>query len=982
MSLAVECQRSKVVPFDLDALIERSRESYSAQVTGTKRSVICPEEANGKWYQLSEGLRTNAPVNKKIYTLAMCTEFFLTYRLPDFVNIGFVRLANAFRTESNDLRYHIARVFVECRELWSLVSNVNEICRMFCSVMSSNDPLARSMTLIIIGTMSEMKKDLIAIKQALLHTLTTYLDMSECQVSFTNASLEYRTVLLACESFSATSREFSGWMLDTLVDSDRRVKLGVSDTWRLLKSMSIDADLSVKFFDVWSATIANSDKSEMTRCVQVLWKAALRSVHLQSLMVQYLLDMPFTDPNRLQISYLDGLLALVKHSLVVACRPDLVKFCIDLMASSRLLHVRRRCIAIVNRMVIKMDFRMESIGEYGISLSQCMFDKDVYVCLLSIDLMFSVMERCRSRADSLWLRRNETDSGMVNLAIASAADMLIKTTPSRASNVELVKLNQMMTRLLTKMVIKATIKSDWLVSALRDWISKMKEINDELALLVLESFICALRQHRQVKSNANCEPLKRSVLPLVASLAVELAMPSKHQRALAIWADINNLHVPGLDARPFATSPVELYRLGRHALCLGAFVTAIDVFSLLSRSQATLHYRSMFAYFRSVASAELSLGQAQRRKAERMDCLTRALAAYAVAQWQGNLSNLWGKTVEWQKRYIEWRRLFIGIAIGIYEAARKSMGSSDDFDNTLLLSDTFTAINQLKCRYQSLIQPMFDADQKSIDTIKGLLTHLNHIDGMINGQLQMSASSDDANPDLYKEVVRRDVQGQNEFRKRLEGFASYLEKEVLSPLPIPRFAFQAAQITRMQVQVDPQMRSISCPAVIERAHPLALSIEGFFTHIRHGNASVNRVSKVRLKVYVTSGRHDETPGPSSQTAFHKQSRLKDLFVAMFPTAPSSQRETPNVEIDSPIQAGRNYFDCSVLIPSEHFERTRHVESGKAHHDDSNGGDAEMDVDDAASGSDLFRIRMSVDYEDQLQREWVDQHSLETFVTIM
>uniref|UniRef100_A0A1I7WRV0 Integrator complex subunit 7 n=1 Tax=Heterorhabditis bacteriophora TaxID=37862 RepID=A0A1I7WRV0_HETBA len=66
---------------------------------------------------------------------------------PMFINTIVVRLADAFKEGSNELRMCVARVLAECGSHLSLVFSGREILKRLLSVSHSNDPEARALTL-------------------------------------------------------------------------------------------------------------------------------------------------------------------------------------------------------------------------------------------------------------------------------------------------------------------------------------------------------------------------------------------------------------------------------------------------------------------------------------------------------------------------------------------------------------------------------------------------------------------------------------------------------------------------------------------------------------------------------------------------------------------------------------------------------------------------------------------------------------------
>lgn len=81
---------------------------------------------------------------------------FERYPFPILINSAFLKLADVFRTGSNFLRLWVLRVCQQSESHLQKILNVDEFVRRIFSVIHSNDPIARALTLRTLGSLSAL----------------------------------------------------------------------------------------------------------------------------------------------------------------------------------------------------------------------------------------------------------------------------------------------------------------------------------------------------------------------------------------------------------------------------------------------------------------------------------------------------------------------------------------------------------------------------------------------------------------------------------------------------------------------------------------------------------------------------------------------------------------------------------------------------------------------------------------------------------
>ncbi|KAI7870111.1 hypothetical protein BDF14DRAFT_1721510 [Spinellus fusiger] len=118
----------------------------------------------------------------QINALAMFSKIFQKYSYPVIINAAVLKLADWFRLSNNVVKFHVYQVFKQASDLHlAKVLNVEETVRRILSVLDSNDPVARSITLRILGCMSMIISEKLDVHFGLLQRLEQATDRIEVE---------------------------------------------------------------------------------------------------------------------------------------------------------------------------------------------------------------------------------------------------------------------------------------------------------------------------------------------------------------------------------------------------------------------------------------------------------------------------------------------------------------------------------------------------------------------------------------------------------------------------------------------------------------------------------------------------------------------------------------------------------------------------------------------------------------------------------
>ncbi|KAJ2857572.1 hypothetical protein J3B02_000913 [Coemansia erecta] len=101
-------------------------------------------------FKLESDCRTQVPATQ-VHAVGQFPKLFDQFPFPTLVNSAFLKLGDLFRGSSNTLRYHIAQVFETSQHHLPQITHKEELLKRVLAVLYSNDPIARSLALRLLG---------------------------------------------------------------------------------------------------------------------------------------------------------------------------------------------------------------------------------------------------------------------------------------------------------------------------------------------------------------------------------------------------------------------------------------------------------------------------------------------------------------------------------------------------------------------------------------------------------------------------------------------------------------------------------------------------------------------------------------------------------------------------------------------------------------------------------------------------------------
>ena len=103
-------------------------------------------DANAALAELDQGLRCGR-LGEQSEAIVKFPRLFAKYPFPILINSALLKLADIFRQSSNFIKLCVLRVVQQSERHLDKITNVDEFVKRVSTVLHSNDPVARALTL-------------------------------------------------------------------------------------------------------------------------------------------------------------------------------------------------------------------------------------------------------------------------------------------------------------------------------------------------------------------------------------------------------------------------------------------------------------------------------------------------------------------------------------------------------------------------------------------------------------------------------------------------------------------------------------------------------------------------------------------------------------------------------------------------------------------------------------------------------------------
>ncbi|ETE68294.1 Integrator complex subunit 7, partial [Ophiophagus hannah] len=191
-------------------------------------------DANAALMELDKGLRSGK-LGEQCEAAVRFPRLFQKYPFPILINSAFLKLAEFFRVGNNFLRLCILKMTQQSEKHLEKILNVDEFVKKIFSVIHSNDPVARAITLRMLGSMASIIPE----RKNAHHSIRQSLDSHD--------NVEVEAAIFAAANFSAQSKDFAGGICNKISEMIQGLATPVDLKLKLipiLQHMHHDANLA------------------------------------------------------------------------------------------------------------------------------------------------------------------------------------------------------------------------------------------------------------------------------------------------------------------------------------------------------------------------------------------------------------------------------------------------------------------------------------------------------------------------------------------------------------------------------------------------------------------------------------------------------------------------------------------------------------------------------------------------------------------
>uniref|UniRef100_A0A671VJP5 Integrator complex subunit 7 n=1 Tax=Sparus aurata TaxID=8175 RepID=A0A671VJP5_SPAAU len=259
-------------------------------------------DANSALMELDKGLRSGK-LGEQCEAVVLFPKLFQKYPFPILINSAFLKLADIFRLGNNFLRLCVLKVTQQSEKHLEKILNVDEFVKRVFSVIHSNDPVARSITLRMLGSLASIIPE----RKNAHHSIRQSLDSHD--------NVEVEAAIFAAATFSSVDILSSICASTSGLDTPVELKLKLIP---MLQHMHHDASLASSSRELLQHLVNSYPSTPMVivtlHTFTQLAASSLVDIPKQlQLLLQYLKDDPRKAVKRLAINDLKLLAKKAPH---------------------------------------------------------------------------------------------------------------------------------------------------------------------------------------------------------------------------------------------------------------------------------------------------------------------------------------------------------------------------------------------------------------------------------------------------------------------------------------------------------------------------------------------------------------------------------------------------------------------------------------------------------------------------------------------
>ncbi|XP_071785880.1 integrator complex subunit 7-like [Asterias amurensis] len=865
------------------------------------------QDANTALLELDKGLRSQK-VGEQCEAIVRFPRLFEKYPFPILINSAFLKLADVFRDGSNFLRLCVVRVAQQSRLHLDKILNVDEFVRRIFIVIYSNDPVARAITLRVLGSIA----GIIAEKKDVHHSIHNGLDSHD--------RVELESAIYAASCFSAQSRTFASGICHKLADLIQGLSTPTEIKLKLIpifKHMHHDTQSTVFVrqlcLDLLPSYPAKSFLTVSLRTLSQLAAASLVNIPDQvGLLLSYLSH----DPRwSVQMTCINDLCLLARKAPHMWTSDNLDILCKQCRGceSPELLAKRLKILSILFlTQALMLEDQVEPIAALCSDLSH---HWDVSVAATAVQIR-TLLAKWYHLSLVPKLGGKESPTLSYPRIIFAAQNVIIQCLAEETQPA--VQALKMILHCVCNMSDKCP---DALQGLIKTLIMALQSTKGESGLVLCRCLVSlgelrseelfrgrlpllqqlytdALNQEESCADGGVSEKIRHNKL---IGLAVLLLLADRSGRSCkSVGRSIHQL---------IMTSPWPAYLIAHQATRLNCHETAAEIFVKLATQVASEHFYYWLCGLEQFCLGETCLADITDESSNLIPCLSKALQHYEKGLANLKAASTPSHPLLFPCDYMRLRADMLHSCLvllsclatirtcpppAIAPAVALTLGQELLRCGHMAteMQQCSAQVQQLSTRYAQLYQMSFDADPDSLSKIKliqqqclllghvmdclilnnpaysgsrqwNLIGGCDAVEGSSGSNMQQAKRQQQTSDAILRTLqsVLTQTDGQSISHLHVDCLVSACSGMMKLPFGFPRYFFQALQSTSIKLAISPTPRNAGEPIPLGTDTQLAMKVEGV---IQHGSKPglFRKVCKVKLAV--TSSCAAAKPSTSSK----------------------------------------------------------------------------------------------------------------------
>ncbi|XP_020909303.1 integrator complex subunit 7 [Exaiptasia diaphana] len=821
------------------------------------------QDANAALLELDKGLRSGK-AGEQCESIVRFPNLFEKYPFPILINSASLKLAEVFRTGNNFMRLCILKVAQRSEKHLDKILNVDEFLRRIYSVIHSNDPVARAMTIRLLGSISPI----IAERKNAHHSIRTGLDSHD--------QVELEAAIFATGQFCAQSSDFASGVLNKLATMIEGLTTPIEMKLKLVPifgHMLHDLHMASKARSVCLELLKSYSACKfVVTILHTLSCLAAKSVSCITDQIELLLLYLKDDPRRnIKYQTLNDLKMLAKEASHMWGRSHIEELC----------HFLLKC----NYDDLKLGGLM-TLVTLSTTLAVDQFDKDLIlqVCSLessSSNLIVSAVS-CQLQINIAVAQVKQSDTTLCKqaaLAVEGTCVICCMEGQVQPLKICLASMNQLVdshpescTPLADCLVaLLPTVQESVAIEMCHALVTMATQVPSALIHLrceLIDFFKSEVEQESSIVLDVEMRQASSNLLVPALTLIFQAHSCLPEENRNEIKTDIETLILEELEKLTLPCKYWLIYRTARQATRQGFHCLASKLFDSLSTKVASEHFYFWLNALKCFCEAESTLNKPFQTNRDLAESIASASSQYYKGLVSLKAAVTPSSQLTFQITYAKLRADLLQAHSLLFAACASmkscpppaiatavAMTTGQDVHNlshfATQISQVCQVFRQLGEKYSKLFQSSFDADPVSLENVEILQQScflVSHCINLLTKTMQESGFSEITDAEKIKgsdsplsQACKQLYNYIKEYTLELQSVpvchlqTEYLRRVSLTllhvPFIFPKYFFQSRQQTIIKLALSPTPRSSTEQISVLTETQFALKVEGIIEHL-------------------------------------------------------------------------------------------------------------------------------------------------------